>query len=99
MDMLETFFQGLIDLGAPVFLAIILSLINIVFRMKPTRAISAGLTLGVALAGISLVVDYMIGNVGTAAQAFVDNTGVELNALDMGWPPRSAWPGVGQFAF
>lgn len=99
MDALKTVFQGLIDLGAPVFLAIILSLIGIAFRMKMTRAISAGLTLGVALAGISLVVGYMIDNVGAAAQAFVERTGVDLSALDMGWPPALGLAWGWQFAF
>jgi galactitol PTS system EIIC component len=99
VDMLQTFFQGLIDLGAPVFLAIILTLIGVAFRMKFSRALSAGLTLGVALAGISLVVGYMIDNVGTAAQAFVESTGVELTALDMGWPPALGMAWGWQFAF
>ncbi len=99
MDLLKTIFQGLIDLGPSVFLAIILSVIGIAFRMKPTRAISAGLTLGVALAGISLVVDYMVTNVGAAAEAFVDNTGVSLTALDMGWPPALGLAWGWQFAF
>ncbi|MDT0269634.1 PTS transporter subunit IIC [Streptomyces sp. DSM 44915] len=99
MHLLETFFQGLIDLGAPVFLAFILTAIGLVFRMKPTRAISAGLTLGVALAGISLVVDYMIQNVGAASQAFIENTGVTLSALDMGWPPALGLAWGWHFAF
>lgn len=99
MQILETLFQGLIDLGAPVFLALILTVIGLIFRMKPTRAISAGLTLGVALAGISLVVDYMITNVGAASQAFIENTGVTLSALDMGWPPALGLAWGWHFAF
>ncbi|MBM9464666.1 PTS galactitol transporter subunit IIC [Aeromicrobium sp. YIM 150415] len=99
MDVIRSVFQWLIDLGAPVFLAIILTLIGIVFRMKITRAISAGLTLGVALAGITLVVDYMLQNVGEASKAFVENTGVSLTALDMGWPPALGMAWGWQFAF
>lgn len=99
MDLLKGFFQGLIDLGAPVFLAIILTLIGLAFRMKFTRAVSAGLTLGVALAGIGLVVAYMIENVGAAAEAFVTRTGVDLSALDMGWPPALGLAWGWHFAF
>jgi PTS system galactitol-specific IIC component len=99
MDFLESFFQGLIDLGPSVFLAIVLIVIGLILRMKITRAISAGLTLGVALAGITLVVDYMVTNVGAAAQAFVENTGVSLNALDMGWPPALGLAWGWTFAF
>lgn len=99
MDILQTIFQGLIDLGAPVFLAIVLTVIGLVFRMRITRAVSAGLTLGVALAGITLIVDYMITNVGSAAEMFVERTGVELHALDMGWPPALGLAWGWHFAF
>ncbi|WP_080848286.1 PTS galactitol transporter subunit IIC [Cytobacillus gottheilii] len=99
MSFLQSFFQGLVDMGAPVFLAIILALIGIIFRMKVSRALSAGLTLGVALVGISLVVDFMITNVGTASKEFVENTGIELGALDMGWPPALGLAWTWEFAF
>jgi len=99
LEYVQIFFQSIIDLGAPVFLALILTILGLVFRMKFTRAISAGLTLGVALAGIGLVVGYMIDNVGAAASSFVDNTGVSLTALDMGWPPALGLAWGWKFAF
>jgi galactitol PTS system EIIC component len=99
MSFLQSFFQGLVDMGAPVFLAIILAVIGIIFRMKVSRALSAGLTLGVALVGISLVVDFMITNVGTASKEFVENTGIKLGALDMGWPPALGLAWTWEFAF
>lgn len=44
MGLLQAFFQGLIDLGASVFLPIIVTLIGIILGMKPLKAFSAGLT-------------------------------------------------------
>ncbi|MEW8987326.1 MAG: PTS transporter subunit IIC, partial [Bacillus sp. (in: firmicutes)] len=55
--------------------------------------------LGVALVGISLVVDFMITNVGTASKEFVENTGIKLGALDMGWPPALGLAWTWEFAF
>lgn len=71
MGLLQAFFQGLIDLGASVFLPIIVTLIGIILGMKPLKAFSAGLTLGVALVGMNHVMALMTDSVGAAAQAFV----------------------------
>ncbi|WP_152657109.1 PTS galactitol transporter subunit IIC [Oceanobacillus sp. CFH 90083] len=99
MGYVEVFFQGLIDMGAPVFLTIILTALGLIFRMKFSRAFSAGLTLGVALVGINIVVDFMITNVGEASRSFVEITGIQLGALDMGWPPALGLAWTWEFAF
>jgi len=99
VEYIKILFQGLINMGAPVFLSIILIIIGLIFRMKFSRAFSAGLTLGVALVGINLVVDFMINNVGSASKAFVENTGIQLGALDMGWPPALGLAWTWEFAF
>ena len=99
MDLLATVFQGLIDLGAAVFLPIVLFIIGIIVGLKPGKAISAGLTLGVALVGINMVIDFMSASVGVAAQAFVENTGLQLTALDMGWAPSLGLCWSWEYAF
>ena len=87
MQTLQVVFQSILDMGAAVFLPIIIFIIGLIVGLKPGKAISAGLTLGVALTGINLVISYMSDTVGVAAQSFVENTGVQLTALDMGWAP------------
>ena len=87
MQALQVVFQSILDMGAAVFLPIIIFIIGLIVGLKPGTAISAGLTLGVALTGINLVISYMSDTVGVAAQSFVENTGVQLTALDMGWAP------------
>lgn len=99
MDILQTVFQGLVDLGASVFLPIVITLIGIILGMKPTKAFSAGLTLGVALVGMNHVMSLMTDSVGAAAQAFVQNTGVQLKALDMGWAPALGLCWTWEYAF
>lgn len=87
MEALQVIFQSILDMGAAVFLPIVIFIIGLVVGLKPGKAVSAGLTLGVALTGINLVISYMSETVGVAAQSFVENTGVQLTALDMGWAP------------
>lgn len=99
MDFLRTFFQGIIDTGASVFLPVILTAIGLVFKMRFSKAFSAGLTLGVALVGMGVVMDFMTAKVGVAAQAFVKNTGTQLGALDMGWAPALGLCWTWEYAF
>lgn len=87
MEILQSIFQSILDMGAAVFLPIIIFMIGLVVGLKPGKAASAGLTLGVAFIGINLVIGFMGDTVGVAAQSFVTNTGVQLTGLDMGWAP------------
>jgi PTS system galactitol-specific IIC component len=99
MEFLATFFQGILDMGAAVFLPIVIFLIGLIVGVKPGKAFSSGLTLGVAFIGINLVIEFMGGTVGTAAQSFVENIGIELSALDMGWAPALGLAWSWQYAF
>jgi PTS system galactitol-specific IIC component len=87
MEFLAAFFQGILDLGSYVFMPLVVTIIGLVVGLKPGKAFSSGLMLGVAICGINLVVSYMSTSVGTPVQAFVEETGLELTALDMGWAP------------
>jgi len=94
--MLKTIIQYILDLGPSVFLPILMIIIGLIVRMKPSKAISAALTLGVAFAGMSVILNFMFDQISPAAQAFVKATGLKLNALDLGWTPVAAiawsWP-------
>lgn len=99
MQILATIFQSILDLGAAVFLPIVIFIIGLIVGVKPGKAISAGLTLGVAFVGINMVIGFMSGTVGVAATQFVENTGVQLTALDMGWAPALGLCWQWQYAF
>lgn len=78
-------FQFFIGAGATVMLPVIITIVGLVFGLKITQAFKSGLTLGIGFAGIKLVLDFMTTNVGPAAKAMVERTGVHLDALDVGW--------------
>ena len=86
----------ILDLGPGVFLPLIMIIIGLIVRMKFSTAFSSGLTLGAAFLGMSVVLDFMFSAIGPASEAFVENTGIQLNVLDLGWPPNAAiawaWP-------
>lgn len=96
MDILQSVVQYVLNLGAPVFVPLIMLIIGLITRMKFKDAFKSALTLGIAFTGMSLVIDFMMGSISPAAQQLANNTGVTLNAVDGGWPGMAsiswAWP-------
>lgn len=85
MQIIMNVFNFFIDAGPTVMLPVIITIIGLIFGLKITRAFKSGLTLGIGFAGIKLILDFMTTNVGPAAMAMVERTGVKLDALDVGW--------------
>lgn len=86
----------ILDLGAAVFLPVIMIIIGLAVKMKPKKAIICGLTLGIAFTAINVVLSFMFTTISPAASAFVKNTGIALKTVDVGWSPVAsvawAWP-------
>jgi len=85
MKVIMSVFNFLMAAGPTVMLPVIITVIGLIFGLKITRAFKSGLTLGIGFAGIKLILDFMTTNVGPAAKAMVERTGVQLDALDVGW--------------
>lgn len=86
----------ILELGAAVFLPIIMLFIALIIKMKLKKAIICSLTLGIAFVSINIVIGYMFTTITPAATAFVKNTGINLKTIDVGWSPVAsiswAWP-------
>lgn len=84
------------DLGAHIFLPIVMLTVGLIVKMKFKDAFSSALTLGVAFIGMGTVIGFMFNSIGPASESLVRNTGIALNAIDTGWSPAStiawAWP-------
>ncbi len=82
--------QWFIGLGASVLLPILLFIFALILRIKPGRALKAGLTVGIGFIGLNLVIGLLTTNLGPAAQSMVDRYGLSLSTIDVGWPAASA---------
>ncbi len=98
MDSVVSFIQSILDLGAPIFVGLIIFLVGLLVRAKPGRAFSAAITLGVAFLGVDLVVGFLVGGIAPAGRAMVENTGVSLTSLDFGWTAGAAITWAWQYA-
>ena len=99
MEMLQVVFQGLLDLGAAVFLPIVLFLIGLIVGMKPSKAFASSLTLGVAFVAINLIIGFMGDTVGAAFTSVVESRDIALKYLDMGWAPALGLAWQWKYAF
>ncbi|RSL33943.1 PTS galactitol transporter subunit IIC [Salibacterium salarium] len=96
MDILQSIFEYILDLGAEVFVPALMIIIGLMVRMKAKEAFNAGIILGVAFIGINLVIAFMLDALTPAAQDLAEMTGIDLTAVDGGWTTAAslswAWP-------
>lgn len=96
MEFLGSIVNYVLNLGAPVFVPFIMLIAGLIVRMNIKDAASAAITLGVAFVGMSMLIGFMVGAIGAAAQTMMARTGLELSIIDGGWTTMAnvswAWP-------
>lgn len=86
-----------LGLGSTVIVPIILIIVGLVFRVGFAKAVRGGLTTGVGLAGLFLVVNLIISALQPAVQALADRMGLAKAIVDVNWADAGiawGWPGV-----
>lgn len=92
-DLTQKLFDGvqyILGFGPTVMLPLVLFILALFFKIKPAKALRSSLTVGIGFVGIYAIFDILTNNVGPAAQAMVEQTGINLPVVDLGWPPLSA---------
>ena len=90
MDIIElanTIFTPLINLGAPPLMLIILTIVSLLVGVKFTKALEGGIKLAIALTGIGAIIGILTTAFFGALTQFVQSTGIELTITDVGWAP------------
>lgn len=90
MQAITNAIQWIVDLGAAVMMPVVITILALIFRIPFGRALRSGLTVGFGFVGISVIINLFSSNLSPAAEALVKNSGVQLTALDVGWPGASA---------
>jgi PTS system galactitol-specific IIC component len=97
MDFLSTAVAWFLGLGSTVMVPIILIVLGLVFRAGWQKSVRGGVTTGVGLAGLFLIVDLIIAALQPATQALADRMDVSLALVDVNWADAGiawGWPGV-----
>lgn len=82
--------QYLVDLGASVMMPIIFTIFALILGVKIGQAIKSGLLVGIGFIGLNAIITILTENLGPAAERMVENFGLNLTVLDVGWPAASA---------
>jgi PTS system galactitol-specific IIC component len=90
METIKSIFDFLTGLGSPVMLPIIIFILGLILGQKVGRAFVSAITVGVGFIGLGLVITLLFDALGPATAALVEATGIQLNALDVGWGVAAA---------
>ncbi len=86
MDKVLAVVQYILNMGPTVILPITILILGLIFKIKFSKALKSGLTIGIGFVGINLVVNLLTTTLGPAAQAMVERFGLSLTIIDVGWP-------------
>ena len=88
--MLNTIVSWVLGLGAGTMMPIILTIFAMILGAKFGKALRAGLTVGIGLIGLNLVIGLLGGNLAPAVTEMSKSMGLTLSVIDLGWPPSAA---------
>ena len=78
------------QLGSMVMMPLIILVLGLIFRIKLNILIKSALTIGVGFAGVNIVINWFVSQVGSSVSAMVKHWGIQTSILDVGWPARAA---------
>ncbi len=85
-DLLQGPIDWLFNAGPIIMFPIIIIILGLIFRQSLSKSVRSGILIGIGFIGIfTFAFDVFMGKVGPATAAFVENTGVNLTAIDAGW--------------
>ncbi len=102
MVVLQNAVGWFLGLGSTVIVPIVLILLGLIFRVGLAKSIRGGVTVGVGLAGLFLIVDLIVAALQPAVAALATRMGLELALVDVNWADAGiawGWPGVAALVF
>ncbi len=80
----------ILGLGPSVMMPIIVFVLSLILGAKASKSFRSALTIGVGFIAINLVVGLLVNTLAPATEAMVQNLGVKLDVMDVGWPVAAA---------
>lgn len=85
MDFIKEIFNYISGLGSYVMIPIMIMIVGLIVRLHPIKALKAGITVGIGLIGLDLVLGLIWTNIGPVANIFVEKFNLNLTTIDTGW--------------
>ena len=90
MNIITTLSQALYNMGANLMVPVVMFFLALLFGMDFKKAFRVGLTVGVGLAGVYLILDFFINGISESATILAERYGGALTFVDIGWGSFSA---------
>lgn len=97
MEVITNAIGWFLGLGSTVMVPIILIVLGLVFRVGWQKAVRGGVTTGIGLTGLFLIVDLIVAALQPAVEALATRLGLSLSLVDVNWADCGiawGWPGV-----
>lgn len=97
MQIIQGAVSWFLGLGSSLIVMFVLLILGLAFRVGFSKALRGGVTTGVGLAGLFLVVNLIISALQPAVQAIADRMGVAKAVVDVNWADAGiawGWPGT-----
>ncbi|MFY9174886.1 MAG: PTS transporter subunit IIC [Peptococcia bacterium] len=77
----------IIDLfGASILVPIVVLILSLFLRVKFKDALRGAIFMGIGLAAFNIILGSLMASLGPAVNTMVENTGINLPVIDLGWP-------------
>ncbi|MBR2600256.1 MAG: hypothetical protein IKD84_05040 [Erysipelotrichaceae bacterium] len=90
MEIINAISQFLYNLGPVLMVPLVMFILSLVFGMGFKKSLRVGITVGVGLTGVYLILDFFIAAIGGAANILGEKYGGALTFVDIGWSSFSA---------
>lgn len=90
MSVISSIFNYISDLGSTIMVPIMIIIVGLVMGCKPGKAIKAGITVGIGLIGLNLVMGLVWTYISPVADLLVTKFGLNLTTIDTGWATAAA---------
>lgn len=97
LDQISAGLQAFLGFGPSIMIPIIIFLFALIIGNPLGKAFKSALTIGIGFTGVFMVVGLLVNSMAPAAQAMVQETGIKLDLIDVGWPSMAAmtWAWIG----
>ncbi len=85
MGILKEIFNYISGLGSYVMIPLMITLVGLLVRLHPIKALKAGMTVGIGLISLNLVLGLIWTNISPVANLLVEKFGLKLTTIDTGW--------------
>ena len=85
MDAIKAVFDFISGLGNYVMIPLMITLVGLIVRLKFSKALKAGMTVGIGLIGMDMILNLLWTYISPVANVFVEKANLNLETVDIGW--------------